>query len=385
MKKCKINDKKELFLQLLQIALENRERFDTAPTEKEWQGLLEEASRQAVVGVTCHVFERLSEDQLPPRRVKMQWCGLTEFTREKSSDMNDKVGKVATRLSQHGFDSMLLKGAGTALLYPDPTVRTNGDIDIWAWPKEMAKASLAERRKVMVDYARRYDPTCDVCYHHTSLPALRGTKIELHFTPTWMNAPKANRFLQHRFDECRTEGKYKAYSPTLHVNIPSLAFNVVYPLIHICRHLFSEGIGMRHIVDYYYILRMREQSAVAARKANEAFMQDIRQLGLCRLTAAMMWVLKEGLGLPEEYLLCKPDERRGRFLLNEIMQAGNFGQDDARVEGMNDAPLPKRALLKTSHDLRHFTLCPAEAFWSFGFKAWQWMKRIQWNKVVTEE
>lgn len=367
-------------MQLLQIALENRERFDTAPTEEEWWGLLEEAKRQAVVGVTFHAIERLPEEQLPPRRAKLQWYGLTEKIRSKNRDMTEKVGIVAARLSRDGFDSLLLKGASTALLYPDPTVRTSGDIDIWAWPREGAKESLNERRKVLMAYARGLDPQCDVCYHHTSLPAIDGTEIELHFTPTWMNAPRANGFLQRRFEQCRTTNRFKAFSPALHVNVPAHTFKVVYPMVHICRHLFSEGIGMRQIVDYYYTLRSRENSEVAAQKENEAFMYDLRRLGLRRFTAAVMWVLKEGLGLPDAYLLCKPDARRGQLLLNEIMLAGNFGHDDPRVEGMSDAPLPQRAVRKTTHNLRYFTLCPAEAFWSVGFKTWQWGKRRKWNR-----
>lgn len=373
------------FLQLLQIALENRERFDTAPTEEEWMGLIEEANRQAVVGVTLHALECLPEEQLPSNDLKLQWHVVTEYVRESNSDMAAKVAAVAGRLRKDGFDSVLLKGKGMAALYPDPSVRTSGDIDIWAWPKVLAEASLDKRRKALLTYARLLNPKCKVCYHHTSLPAIGGTKIELHFTPSWMNNPWANRFLQHRFDEYRTGNQYMAYHSTLKVNLPAQTFKVVYPIVHICRHLFSEGVGMRQIVDYYYVLRPRLNDEESVRQENEACMHDLNRLGLRRFTAALMWVLKEGLGLPDENLLCKPDERRGRFLLNEIILSGNFGQGDPRVTGMNDAPLPRRAMRKTTHNLRFFTLCPAEAFWTLGFKAWQWVMIRKWNKEVGEE
>jgi hypothetical protein len=375
-----------LFLEILQIALGNREQFDKAPTEEEWRGLLAEAKRQAVVGVTFHAIERLPENQLPPRRVKLQWYGLTENIRNANRQMVAKIATVAARLSDDGFDSLLLKGAGTAVLYPDPTVRTSGDIDIWAWAKETGKGlkgtdSLENRRKVLTAYARTMDPKCDVCYHHTTLPAIGGTEIELHFTPTWMNAPRANRRLQKRFDPCRTKQQGMVFSPTLQVNIPSHTFNVCYSMVHICRHLFSEGIGMRQIVDYYYILQAREHGNMAAEEACKHLMHELSRIGLKHFTAAVMWVLKEGLGMPDEYLLCKPDERRGRLLLHEIMLAGNFGHDDPRVEGMNEAPLPARAVRKTRRNLRYFSLCPAEAFWSPIFKMWQLLHKKKWNRV----
>lgn len=51
----------------------------------------------------------------------------------------------------------------------------------------------------------------------------------------------------------------------------------------------------------------------------------LEHLGLAKIAGAVMWVLKEVLGLEEKYLIAPVDERRGRFLLSEIMRGGNFG------------------------------------------------------------
>ena len=42
-----------------------------------------------------------------------------------------------------------------------------------------------------------------------------------------------------------------------------------------------------------------------------------------KFTSAVMWVLME-------FLPCKPNQKEGRFLLSEILKAGNLGHYDVR-------------------------------------------------------
>ena len=38
------------------------------------------------------------------------------------------------------------------------------------------------------------------------------------------------------------------------VAIPTLSFNIVYQLYHLYHHYFYEDVGLRQIVDYYYVI-----------------------------------------------------------------------------------------------------------------------------------
>ncbi len=41
-----------------------------------------------------------------------------------------------------------------------------------------------------------------------------------------------------------------------------------------------------------------------------------------------MYVMREVFGMEEKYMICAVDEKRGRMLLSQVMQTGNFGKMD---------------------------------------------------------
>lgn len=42
--------------------------------------------------------------------------------------------------------------------------------------------------------------------------------------------------------------------------MPMTSFNVIYILSHLYRHVFTEGIGLRQLIDYYFVLVKSEES-----------------------------------------------------------------------------------------------------------------------------
>ena len=153
---------------------------------------------------------------------------------------------VYDKFLKEGMGTVLLKGQGNSLFYPRPLHRTPGDIDLW----------MNDGRKVVVDYARKYCPGVEVVYHHVDV--LKEAEIELHFTPSWMNSWRMNLRLQRYFKEWKTLSLlHKVQLPERvgEVAVPTLAMNRVYLLVHIYRHLFDEGIGLRQLLDYHFVLR----------------------------------------------------------------------------------------------------------------------------------
>ena len=54
--------------------------------------------------------------------------------------------------------------------------------------------------------------------------------------------------------------------------------------------------------------------------------KELKHLGLWKFARSVMYVLHETLGLSEEKMIVPMDEKRGKLLLAEILDGGNFGQ-----------------------------------------------------------
>ena len=391
-----------LFFELLQIAIGNRKELSRTPTAEEWRELFVLAQRQTLVGIAFRGVELLSEAQRPPKSLLMQWYMAAERIKAMNADLDRKALAVANKFLSEGFPGVVLKGQGIAQLYrvgqiensrfkiedchPEGNAqenendnenqgvgefsifnsqfsikeyRTPGDIDIW----------LHGERKDILRYVHRHVPDCKPVYHHVDFPVVEGLDIEVHFTPSWMNSPFTNRRLQQWFRSFNFQFSIFNYKE---IPSPSIAFNRVYILIHIYRHLFHEGIGLRQLLDYYFVLCQ----GFTEEERTET-MHTLRSLRMGRFASAVMWVLQEVYGMDERYLLTVPNEKEGRFLLNEIMLAGNFGQYDERLQHERGESALHWGLRKVRRNFRFVRSYPSEVLWSPLFKLWHWAWRRQ--------
>ena len=100
---------------------------------------------------------------------------------------------------------------------------------------------------------------------------------------------------------------------------------------------------------------------------------------MIHFTSAVMWVLREVFGIEDEYLLLPTNEVEGRFLLNEIIRSGNFGQYDKQLMRNRDESDLSYALRKLRRNLRFISSYPSEVLWSPLFKIWHyfWRKKMR--------
>ena len=141
-------------------------------------------------------------------------------------------------------------------------------------------------------------------------------------------------------------------------------------MLHIYRHLFSEGIGLRQVLDYYYILM---NSTAEERK--QAY-QTICGFGMKDFACAAMYILQEAFGLSNDYFLCNPSKKSVKFILNEILTAGNFGQYDNRTKKIDKKRFVK-GFAQLARNLRFAKYYPQEVFASPIWKCWHY----GWRKM----
>lgn len=361
----------ELFFELIQVAIGRRAYLSHTPEAKEWEMLYRMAESQAVLGVCFAGVKRLQEAKKEmPTPLFMQWLAIAAKIQQRNEDMDRRTAEVWTLLDKAGLECAVLKGQGIALLYNlnvdlnlnnDKTInlsllRQSGDIDVWV------KGGF----DVVNDFVQKTRPTDDVAYHRFHYNMYADTEVELHHRPTLMRNLFDNRRLQRW---CDSFGADTFVMTDKGFAVPSLEFNRIFILTHIYRHFLFEGIGLRQLLDYYFVLRARNNNLNLDLNLNNKL---LRRLRLMRFAAAVMWVLGHVFGLEREYMLCEPDEKEGRFILDEIMQTGNFGQGDRRYKGYGKLCRMSRHGL---HLLMHY---PSEVIWTpvwlVYHKVWRYRK-----------
>lgn len=356
----------ELFFSLLRRATGSRDVIPTTISAKEWDEVFELAKQQALVGIIFCAIEKLDPAQRPPRQMLLKWWSIAEQIKQRSQLLKETARQVEQCFAKDGFRGTILKGVGMAALYPEPLYRTPGDIDIW----------LDAEREDIVTYVRKHKENPFVIYHHVDFVEVNGVSIEVHFTPSYFSDFRTNnRFQQYVREQRLLQMEHTTVLDGVgEVHTPTLAFNRVYVLSHIYRHLFDEGVGLRQLLDYYYVLCQGFTD-----EEREETMRVLRHLKMKRFVAAVMWVLKEVFGMEERYVLTAPNEKDGRFLLDEIMIAGNFGHHDPRIIRSKDERLFTRFVRRTVHNLRFLRSYPSEVIGSPIFKIWQRAWMLKWN------
>ena len=159
------------------------------------------------------------------------------------------------------------------------------------------------------------------------------------------------------------------------IAIPTTAFNVVYQLTHLYHHFFDEGIGMRQIIDYYYVVNNDELLVI-----RDTLQRELKHLGLWKLAGAVMYVLHEALGLSEEKMIAPMDEKRGKLLLAEILNSGNFGQHFTKYGHFTQQGMAKKYFLKIWRNMHFVRFYPAEALSEPIFRTWHFFWRMKNKK-----
>ena len=419
----------------------------------DWQMLYSFAFKQALLGLCFDGIERLGKEypeelKLNPigRELLMTWMGKAQQIRRQNMKVNGVAAKLYSKFREDGLRCCILKGQGNALMYPNAYSRNPGDIDVW----------VNASREQITEYAKKhFELGDDIRYQHIET-SVDGVPVELHFFPCTMNNPSYNTRLQKwykRNADLQCSNVVSLPDVIGEIAIPTTAFNVIYQLTHLYHHFFDEGIGMRQIIDYYYVvcdfykvyqnsskitpslftikegstshpdpltlrgeggnrptrcsepLRSKDGgplkvspdcagwdrlaieknnsggSATAvtsyASTALDVVQRELKYLGLWKFAGAVMYVLHEALGLSEEKMIAPMDEKRGKLLLAEILNGGNFGKHFTKYGHFTQQGMAKKYFLKIWRNMHFVRYYPAEALSEPIFRTWHFFWRMK--------
>ena len=449
-----------VFFAFLKYSLGYKGNMSRVIAGMNWQELYSFASKQAILGLCFEGIERLGKEypeelkQNPiGRELLMTWMGKAQQIRRQNVKVNGVAAKLYSKFREDGLRCCILKGQGNALMYPNPYSRTPGDIDVWI---------DASRERIMEYAQKKFELGDDIRLQHLET-SLDGVPVELHFFPCSMNNPIYHARLQkwyRRNADLQCSHIVGLPDGAGDIAIPTTAFNVVYQLTHLYHHFFDEGIGMRQIIDYYYVvcdfykvyqnsskitpslftikegstshpdplslrgeggnrptrcsepLRSKDggpskvspdcagwdrRDAIgdiasdasvssafttdsSASTALDVVQRELKYLGLWKFAGAVMYVMKEVLGLSEDKMIVPMDEKRGKLLLTEILNGGNFGRHFTKYAGFTHQSMGKKYFLKIWRNMHFVRYYPAEALSEPIFRTWHFFWRMKNKK-----
>ena len=298
-----------VFFDLLRAALGDVPGELVDLNAEEWYGLYKQVSRQSLLGVVFYGLQRVYPDteQRIPKDLYFKWFYQAEAIRGLNQSHYEQSKKLTELFAEQGAKSVILKGQANSRIYPDKFVRQGRDKVV----SLLSQMGLLENAKFSA--------------HEVTLSRdTFGVDVEVHFNYIYdCQNPFANKRLKQILS-------YEIESPVAvgeGFNVASNKFSLLMQLSHIRKHLLGHGVGFRQIMDYVVLLR----SSLESERAEVS--RALASTGLRPMAGALMWVLSECLGLKDEYLLCAPDVSRGRVLLGELSDDGNFGKNAKRKRG----------------------------------------------------
>ena len=447
-----VSKQHQIFFDFLRFSIGPKSEIPSSLKEADWKELYAIAKKQCLVGVLFDGIKKLPAEHVGMKKeLLLQWMAESQMLEKANVRLNDAAIQVSEWFRKKGFRTCILKGQGNALMYPNPYSRTPGDIDIWVEGGD----------KRVISFVRSISPHKKACYHHIEFPSYKGVEVEVHYRPSFLLCFWHNRKLQKYYERVKEEqfSHRVMLGEQGEVVIPTVEFNLIFQLTHIYAHLMNEGIGLRQLVDYYYVLcdfykvyqksskitpslftlkegstshpdpltlrgeggnrptrcseplrskdggpskvspncagwdrrdaigdmtsatASTDSSATAARSSSTAIdrvQEELKKLGLWKFAGGIMYIMQEVFGMPASRLIVPPNEKYGKFVLNEVLEAGNFGRHDARNR-FGRSQLGHN-LQRVYRDMRLVKFFPAEALCEPLFRTWHFFWRMKNKK-----
>ena len=354
----------EIFFALIRTGLHLEESISLpAMNDSLWAEIFAISVKQCMTGVMLEAIDRIGNNDGPGEMAKIRLMQYTIKAEKINLKADMEAAKWTEYFSDKGFTAILLKGQGLALLYPNPKMRTPGDTDLWI---------LGDRKNIW-ELCRDELGAKEFTYHHIGIHSDNGMELEIHTTPSWMYCPWRNDRLQRMFKKWANECvKQKLPNNTGIVWVPSDEMNRIFLLVHLYRHVFSEGIGLKQMADYAMFLNKGCND-----DERKIFIRQTKELNLYRFAGAVMYVIKKVFGLKDEKLLVNPNAERGEKLLTTIMEGGSFGKYDKSIDRSIRSDSIMSFITRNKRNMKLLKEYPEEVIWSPAFKIWHWV----WRKL----
>lgn len=276
------------------------------PEDANWEKIFDTAKTQCIVPLLAFCV---------PYEHRNKWNELSYQSKAHFMQMIYEQNAIVNLLKDNGIPFAILKGTAASVYYPNPTLRTFGDIDVY-----ISKESLVFTRRILDNNGYQFVKNDGSEYAYEK----NGIEVELHIkiSGTYYND------VEHLVLEgLKNSIDYKIVDNSF-PGLPAYE-NGISLLGHIMHHLKTYGIGLRQIIDWMmFVHKELDDSAWY-----NHFQSMAKEAGLEKLAINVTYMCKNRLGLTGSITWCNSaDYVVADQLLIQILDDGNFGYNRAPYE-----------------------------------------------------
>lgn len=316
-----------ILLELMSAAIGTKNAV-TLPEQLDWRVLFREAHVQTVMP--------LCVDALTPHRSKIP-ADLAEkaaYVARKVTASNAAVEyarcNLVAFLEEEQERYVILKGEAAAAYYPKPELRHLGDVDFMV-PRNRVEPTVEKLK------ARGFAHSCEEDDYHQVL-FKEGENLEIHLEPAGMPSDE-KRGLIESFLESLYKDPRVVQTPSGAFYAPAHAHHGLILLLHMQHHMWGQGLGLRHIMDWACYVHQTADRAFWTQQ----LLPLLDEVGLRFYGAVLTKMCSLYLGTACPPWASNAPEKLCRQLMEDSIAGGNFGRKDKdRRRSTNMLPRQKQ-------------------------------------------
>lgn len=311
----------------------------------DWQEVYQESVAQSVSALAFSNIDR----SILPENVAKEWEEMTYQVMLSNMQVDSDHAKLHQILSCAKISYVILKGDASAAYYPDPILRSMGDVDFLLDKQNIGKVDLLLRKNGFEPQPSNHE--CERAYH-------KGMSIwELHWEVNGVPSGEVGDRIKKNLSDIIVKAKPASLTDGVYMS-PTPFHHGLVMLLHVARHLVTGGIGLRHLCDWaVFVEKLGDRFP-------DIFEDKLKNIGLWRFAQLLTQLSVVYLKCPEQSWMGDLEHELLDALKDDLFAAGNFGHKDLnradeakfitsrRKGGVNDDSVLKQSILSANEIVR---------------------------------
>lgn len=244
-----------ILFRLVRIAIGTEEADATLDTKGvEWAKVYAMARKQGVLALAFDGLMKLFEADKEfvksfPQPLKLQWINAVFRIEQRYNVSREVCTDLVENWAKHGIKTLCLKGMAFSTYYPEPSHRECGDFDCYLYDDYAKGNQIARELGANID---------ESMYKHSEM-LYRRVMVENHRFIVAVRNGKKTKSLHALLDSLARNEKRTALFDTK-IEMPSAMFNAIFLNYHSLSHFLSEGIRLRHLLDWALFLKSEQKN-----------------------------------------------------------------------------------------------------------------------------